>query len=190
MAGDLGMTADEVDTWAREVLDFWFALTTEQQFAKDPALDTRIRERFGTLRDRVAETRAVGWRGDPRTLLAAVIVLDQFSRNLFRGQAAAFATDELAQELTNAALVRGWDASLSPEERVFLYMPMMHAEHAEGQATSVRLFEALGIAENAAFARDHAAVFARFGRFPSRNAALGRESTAEELAYLAEGGGW
>ncbi|MEH3046808.1 DUF924 family protein [Sphingomonas adhaesiva] len=184
------MTDSEVDTWTGEVLDFWFALSTEQQFAKDEALDAEIRERFGTLHARVAATGAAGWRDDPRTLLAAIIVLDQFSRNLFRGQAEAFANDALAQELTRLALDRGWDARLSPEQRVFLYMPMMHAEDAEGQAVSVRLFEALGIEENARFARDHAAVIDRFGRFPSRNAALGRENSAQEREYLAAGGGW
>lgn len=190
MARDLGMTAGEVDTWTREVLDFWFALSTEQQFAKDPAFDEQLRARFGALRDRVAATRAAGWSNDPRTLLAAVIVLDQFSRNMFRGQAEAFASDPLARYLTDLALERGWDAEMSPAERVFLYLPLMHAEDREGQEASVRLFEALGIEENAAFARDHAAVIERFGRFPSRNAALGRESTPEEQAYLAEGGGW
>ncbi len=172
------------------MLDFWFALTTEQQFAKDPALDGRIRERFGALRDRVFATRAAGWSSDPRTLLAAVIVLDQFSRNLFRGCAEAFAADPLARYLTDLARERGWDEQMSHAERVFLYLPLMHAEDAEAQGESVRLFAALGIEENAAFARDHAAVIERFGRFPSRNGALGRASTSEEQVYLAEGGGW
>ena len=190
MTGDLVMTTDEVDSAAREVRDFWFALTTEQQFAKDDALDAAIRERFGALRDRVLATGAAGWRDDPHMLLAAVIVLDQFSRNLFRGKGEAFAADPLARELTELAIARGWDADLSKEQRVFLYMPLMHAEDAEGQAKSVAMFDALGIEENSRFARDHAEVIARFGRFPSRNAALGRETTAAEQAYLEAGGGW
>ncbi|MEE2916942.1 MAG: DUF924 family protein [Pseudomonadota bacterium] len=184
------MTGSEVDSMAGQVLDFWFGLTAQQQFAKDEALDATIRDRFAGLRDRVLATRAADWRDDPRHLLAAVIVLDQFSRNLFRGQAEAFAADPLARELAELAIARGWDASLSNERRVFLYMPLMHAEDAAGQAKSVAMFEALGIESNLKFARDHAEVFARFGRFPSRNAALGRETTAEERAYLEAGGGW
>ncbi|PZQ58611.1 MAG: DUF924 domain-containing protein [Sphingomonas taxi] len=184
------MTKDEVDSAAQSVLDFWFALPSERQFGKDDALDADIRDRFGALRDRVAATGAKEWRDSARHVLAAVILLDQFSRNLFRGQAEAFAADPLARELTERAIERGWDRSLSPAERVFLYMPLMHAEDAAGQARSVAMFEALGIEENLAFARDHAEVFARFGRFPSRNAALGRETTAVEQAYLDAGGGW
>lgn len=184
------MTGDEVDSAAQEVRDFWFGLTTEQQFAEDDALDAAIRERFGALRERVLASGAAAWRDDPHTLLAAVIVLDQFSRNLFRGQAEAFGADPLARDLTGLAIARGWDAELAKEERVFLYMPLMHAEDAEGQAKSVAMFEALGIEENIRFARDHAEVFARFGRFPSRNAALGRETTAAERTYLEAGGGW
>ena len=184
------MTGSEVDSATDAVIAFWFALTTEQQFAKDDALDAAIRERFADLRDHVLATGAAAWRDDPRHLLAAVIVLDQFSRNLFRGRAEAFAADPLARELTELAIARGWDARLSPEQRVFLYMPLMHAEDAAGQAKSVAMFEALGIENNLTFARDHAGVFARFGRFPSRNDALGRETTAEERAYLEAGGGW
>jgi uncharacterized protein (DUF924 family) len=184
------MTEGEVDSAAREVRDFWFALTQEQQFAKDAALDAAIRARFATLRARVLASGAAAWRDDVRRLLSAVIVLDQFSRNLFRGEAEAFAADPLARALTALAIARGWDAALSKEERVFLYMPLMHAEDAEAQAESVAMFAALGIEENARFARDHAAVFARFGRFPSRNAALGRETTDAEQAYLDAGGGW
>lgn len=184
------MTEGEVDSAARDVHDFWFGLTTEQQFAKDDALDAQIAARFGALRDRVKETGAAAWRDDVRHLLSAVIVLDQFSRNLFRGQAEAFAADPLARDLTELAIARGWDAELSKEERVFLYMPLMHAEDAEGQTCSVAMFEALGIEENVTFARDHAEVFARFGRFPSRNAALGRETSEAEQKYLDNDGGW
>ena len=190
MAGDLVMTRDEVDSAAREVHDFWFGLTTEQQFAKDDALDAAIRARFAALRERVLASGAAAWRDDPDTLLAAVIVLDQFSRNLFRGEGEAFRADPLARALTELAIARGWGAELAKEERVFLYMPLMHAEDAEGQAKSVAMFEALGIEENIRFARDHAEVIARFGRFPSRNAALGREMTEAERVYLEAGGGW
>lgn len=190
MGRDLVMTDSEVDSATHDVLDFWFALSTAEQFAKDAALDARIAARFGALRQRVLATRAAEWRGSVRRVLAAVIVLDQFSRNLFRGEADAFAADPLARELTERAIARAWDTELPPEQRVFLYMPLMHAEDAAGQAKSVAMFEALGIEENVKFARDHEAVFRRFGRFPSRNKALGRETTAEERAYLEAGGGW
>ena len=194
MAGDLGTTPGEVDSEvmraAREVLDFWFGLAPERRFAKDDALDREIGERFGDLHRRVHDDAAAGWRDDPRHLLAAVIVLDQFSRNLFRGDPRAFASDAIARRLAAEALAKGWDAGMTAEERVFLYMPFMHGEDAESQRRSVELFTALGEEENRRFAVDHAEVFARFGRFPSRNAALGRETTAEERAYLEAGGGW
>lgn len=119
-----------------------------------------------------------------------MILLDQFSRNLFRGEEEAFATDPIARHLTAEALAKGWDAGMTHEERVFLYLPMMHGEDAESQRRSVELYRALGEEENLRFAIDHAQVFARFGRFPSRNAALGRETTSEEQAYLDAGGGW
>jgi uncharacterized protein (DUF924 family) len=194
MAGDLGTAAGEVDSGvgqaAADVLDFWFAIPADKRFAKDEALDREIAARFGALRQRVHDSAAAGWRDDPRHLLAAVILLDQFSRNLFRGRAEAFAADPIARRLTAEALAKGWDSGMSPEERVFLYMPMMHGEDAESQRRSVELFTALGEEENLRFAIDHAEVFARFGRFPSRNAALGRATTAEEQAYLDAGGGW
>lgn len=190
MAGDLGAGGSQVHEKAREVLDFWFDLSTERQFAKDEALDREIDERFGGMRVAVVRTRAADWRGEPDALLAAIILVDQFSRNLFRGDAEAFAHDDLAAELTLLAIERGWDDRYAPERRAFLYMPLMHAEEAGLQRLSVAKFAALGREHNLAFARDHAEVFERFGRFPSRNAALGRETTAEEQAWLDAGGGW
>ena len=184
------MAAGEVDSGARDVLDFWFALPKDKRFDKDEALDREIAQRFGALRQRVHDTAAGDWRDDPQHLLAAVILLDQFSRNLFRGQAEAFASDPIARRLTAEALAKGWDTAMTDEGRVFLYLPMMHGEDAESQRRSVELYRALGEEENLRFAIDHAEVFARFGRFPSRNAALGRETTAEEQAYLDAGGGW
>jgi uncharacterized protein (DUF924 family) len=180
------------DGQAAAVLDFWFTeLTPDQLFRQDDAVDTAIRTRFGALRDAVLAEDAAGWRDDPARLLAAVILLDQFSRNLFRGQAAAFAADPLALELALIGIARGYDRAMAAERRVFLYMPLMHAEDRGVQRFSVHCFAALGKADNLAFARDHAAVIERFGRYPSRNAALGRATTAEEAAFLAEGGpGW
>ena len=188
MAGDLG--TDGVQVHAAEVLDFWFGLPPEKRFAKDDALDREIAERFGILRDRVLATEAAGWRDDPDALLAAIVLLDQFSRNLHRCAAQAFAADPLARALVDQAIARGWERRYPPDRRVFLYMPLMHAEDPALQALSVEAYEALGLKENARFARDHRDVIARFGRFPGRNAALGRTSTAEEQAWLDEGGGW
>jgi uncharacterized protein (DUF924 family) len=182
----------EVHAKAGEVLGFWFEmLMPEQHFAKSDAVDAAIRERFATLRGRVLGNGAEGWRDDPDTLLAAILVLDQFSRNLFRDEAGAFAADPLAQGLTLLAIERGWDKAMPPERRQFLYMPLMHAEDRELQTISLECFTALGDERSADYARDHAEVIAKFGRFPTRNAALARESTAEELAYLRRPGiGW
>lgn len=181
----------EVHDAARGVLDFWFGLTDEQHFAKDPALDRAIAERFAELRQRVLDTDARGWRDEPDTMLAAIVLLDQFSRNLYRGKPEAFAADPLALSLTHEAIGRGWHRTLPPAQAVFLLMPLMHAENADEQALSVASFEALGRKENARYARDHAAVFARFGRFPGRNAALGRPSTPQKSDYLSQpGAGW
>ena len=172
------------------MLDFWFGeVPPDKWFAKDDALDAAIADRFARIRDAVKGTEAAGWRGDAETLLAAVIALDQFSRNLFRGSAEAFAADPLALELARDAVARRWDRELADDQRVFLYMPLMHAENAAAQAEGVALFEALGIASNLGYARDHAEVIRRFGRFPGRNAALGRVTTDDERAFMAAGGG-
>ena len=134
---------------------------------------------------------ARGWRDDPETLLAAIILLDQFSRNIHRGTAQAFAADPLALQLALEAIGKGWDAGMGNDRRQFLYLPLEHAEDPAMQKLSVEKFGAMGDAHVLDFARKHAEVIARFGRFPSRNAALGRESTAAEAAFLnKEGAGW
>ncbi|RJF91028.1 DUF924 family protein [Sphingomonas cavernae] len=189
MARDLGMSSTEVHRWTHEILDFWLVETPpEGHFAKDDALDREIAARFGALRARVKEEDAAGWRDDPKALLAAVILFDQFSRNMFRGQAEAFATDALARDLARLALSRGWDATMTPEERQFLYLPFMHSEDDADQALCVRLFAALDEPEALDYARRHADQIARFGRFPQRNAALGRESTPQEIELLSRPG--
>ncbi|MGE0774027.1 MAG: DUF924 family protein [Sphingomonadaceae bacterium] len=174
---------------AEAVLRFWLEETpAEKRFAVDPRLDAEIGARFRTLMDDVAASRAAGWRDDPRTMLAAIILTDQFPRNLFRGTPEAFATDGLARELTNIALDKGWDVGLSPIERQFLYMPLMHSEDLADQHRSVELYNGLGLAEPADFARRHRDQIARFGRLPGRNAALGRVDTPEEAEFLKEPG--
>jgi len=190
MKGDLMTEASQVHDQAHDVLDFWFGQPKKRWWTTDDDFDAEIGRRFGALRDRVVASAAEGWRDDPDTLLAAIILIDQFSRNIHRDRAEAFAADDLAARLTLFGIGREWEERYPPERRVFFYMPLMHAEDAPLQALSVEKFEALGIEENARFARDHRAVFDRFERFPGRNAALGRESSAAEEQYLAEGGGW
>lgn len=192
MASDLGSAASEVHAKAEEVLGFWFdGLMPEQWFAKSEELDREIGARFESLRRAVLESDAAGWRENPRTLLAAVILLDQFSRNIHRGTREAFAADPLAQELASLAVEYGWDQAMTSRQRQFLYLPFEHAESHELQAMSLNCYEALGQEEALDYARQHAEVIARYGRFPSRNAALGRESTPEEKEYLSRpGAGW
>lgn len=192
MARELAMTISEVHEAAREVLRFWFEETPpELRFAKDDAFDQTIRERFGALLERLKAIRAAGWDERPDTLLAAVIVLDQFSRNLFRGDARAFAADPIALGLSRTAMSNGWDSGMTTEERAFLYLPLEHSENIGDQADSVAAYSDLGDAEYLKYAFEHRDVIARFGRFPSRNAALGRASTPEEEEYLSQpDAGW
>ncbi|ARS25997.1 DUF924 family protein [Sphingomonas sp. KC8] len=185
MTRDLGTQRAEVHKEAEEVLAFWLGtIPPERRFAKDSALDAEIATRFGAMVDAVAACHAAGWRADPRTLLAAVILLDQFSRNIRRGKADAFANDPLARALTGEAIAKGWDIAMTAEERQFLYLPLMHCERLDDQVRSLPLFD--GVSDFVAdFARRHAAQIARFGRFPGRNAALGRDATPEEIEMLA-----
>lgn len=177
------MSGDGED--AAAVLGFWFGdLPPDQHFAKNPRLDMVIAERFGRLRETVLTSGAEGWRTTPDRLLAAIILLDQFSRNIHRGSGQAFAADPLARALALHAIGQGWDIHYTREQRRFLYLPLAHAEDADLQELSVANYEALGDVEALSAAREHAVVVRRFGRFPSRNEALGRRSTPEETAYL------
>ena len=174
-------------TDARDVLDYWFEkLGPEQRFKRDATVDAEIAARFGALHARLAQGVPEDWMADARTLLAAIIVLDQFSRNLFRDDPRAFASDDAARALTETAIERGWDAALSEDERQFLYMPYMHSEALADVERCEALMRAAGIEDGADFAARHVASIRRFRRYPARNAALGRENTAEETALLAE----
>ena len=173
--------------WVGEVLDFWFGeLGPRQWFAKDAALDAEIRSRFGALHAHLLATQArdVEFLGG-RAARAAVLVLDQFSRNLYRNSAQAFAGDALARQLAREAIACGEDAHLADSERLFLYLPFEHSEELADQELSVRLNEQLGNADWTRYALAHRELIARFGRFPHRNAALGRASTPEELEAMA-----
>ena len=176
--------------WVREVLRFWFEeLGQAQWFRRDDAVDARIRSRFGALHERiVSEPDATP--GTPGQALATLLVLDQFSRNLYRDDARAFAADARARRVARDALARGFDQRVEARQRVFFYLPFEHSEDRDDQRLSVELAERSGDAYLLRYARDHQAVIERFGRFPHRNAVLGRESTPEELAYLRQAGGW
>jgi uncharacterized protein (DUF924 family) len=192
-------------TSADEVLDFWLGSDESSPFSqapkwwkKDAALDQEITQRFGALHEAIARGEQEDWRESPRSLVAYTIVLDQFSRNMFRGDPRSFAYDTLAQRSSLEAMRRGLDLPLSPVERVFLYMPLMHAEDRSLQDQSVIAFATLATAapeemraqldNNSRFAVLHRNIVVRFGRFPHRNAVLGRWSTPEELAFLKEPG--
>jgi len=176
------------EDWAEQVLGFWFEeLQPADWFRKSEALDARIKARFLALYQQLAGGD-VGLAGGAREVLAAVIVLDQFPRNMFRGSAKSFASDGEALALAERAIGAGLDLELAPEERSFLYMPFQHSEDAGVQARSVELFARLGNENNLDYARRHQQIIARFGRFPHRNAVLGRASTPEELEFLKQPG--
>src|SRR6185503_6274143 len=147
--------------------------------------DAEIRARFLPLYERAARGQLNAWLDDAESCLALVILLDQFPRNLFRGTARAFASDDRARACARTILEKGWDKSYSEDERTFAYLPFEHSEALEDQELSMRLFEGN---PNIEWARKHWEIIRRFGRFPHRNAALGRASTPEEIAFLKEPG--
>lgn len=172
-----------------QILDFWFReIEPRQWWAVDPAFDAQLRERFLPLLERAAQAELQDWRRTPRGRLAEVIVLDQFSRNIFRGTPRAFAQDPLALALSQEAVAAGALDVLSPDERNFLLMPFMHSESRRIHEAAERLFEQWAPAGNLDFERRHKAIVDRFGRYPHRNAILGRESSPEELAFLQQPG--
>ena len=170
-----------------EVLRFWFEeLTREHWFGGGEAVDERIRERFLTLHEALRERVPESWRATARGMLAAVIALDQFPRNLYRGDPRAFAADPAALALATEAIERGLDRAMSIDERQFLYLPFEHSEDPAVQARSVELFATLENENTLGYALRHKEIIDRFGRFPHRNEVLGRESTPEEIEFLKE----
>lgn len=180
---DAGLPAEAAD-----VLHFWFQELTPEQWWRAQTLDRQITSRFLELYHRLRRRVPADWLQSPRGCLAAVLVLDQFPRNMFRGTAAAFATDAKARRLADHAIGQGFDSGLSVDERLFLYLPFEHSENPADQARAISLIEALGNAQYTDFARQHKDVIDRFGRFPQRNAALVRVSTPDEVAFLQTGG--
>ena len=166
----------------REILDFWFSRGRDDWWTASPAFDDAIRDRFLTLWQELRGNVPDDFLGDPETALAAVILFDQFPRNMFRGHADQFSTDPLALAVAGAAVERGYDDGMTSAQRGFLYMPFQHSENLADQRRSLLLFTALGDEEQLLYARKHHEVIERFGRFPHRNAILGRKPTAIEAA--------
>jgi uncharacterized protein (DUF924 family) len=175
--------------WVADVLTFWFEETgPEQWFKKDADFDASVRRRFLALHEVLAADTSEALFADSRTALAAVIVLDQMSRNMFRDTALAFAADAQARWIAQGAIAKGLEGSLTKDERMFLYLPFEHAEDRKAQEHCVALIATLGDPELDKWAQAHKAIIDRFGRFPHRNAALGRTSTPEEIAFLEQPG--
>lgn len=171
-----------------EILEFWRDAGPKQWFAHNEGFDSAIRDRFEAVHLAGSRGEYRDWIETAEGALALVIVLDQFPRNLYRGSAHAFATDPLARATARAAITRGHDQAIPPPLRLFFYMPFEHSELPEDQDRAVELISAVGDEGYTRFAHLHRELIARFGRFPHRNACLGRESTDEELAYLTGGG--
>lgn len=189
------MTDAPLPAWAKDVLDLWFDhVGPSRWFGGPPELDEEIRERFEPLWHAMKGEPASAFSGSARLALAGVILFDQLPRNMFRHDAARFDSDDLARDIADAALAHGLDRELSGRERQFLYTPFMHSEALGDQERSVMLFEALAEAtgdhEPARFAILHRDIVARWGRFPHRNALLGREMRPGEADAAAEGANW
>ncbi|WP_412470141.1 DUF924 family protein [Oceanospirillum sp. RT-1-3] len=168
-----------------EVLDFWFdELTEEQKWMKDARIDREIEERFGRLHTKAAKGELFEWREEHLGRLAEIIILDQFSRNIYRGDARSFASDDMALVLAQEAILQKADEGFTTRKKHFLYMPYMHSESLTIQKEGLRLFEKLDNDMALQYMHQHMAIIERFGRYPHRNGVLGRESTPEEIEFL------
>ena len=172
--------------WRAGILKFWFGLDPHQWWSTDRALDHRISQQFLKLWAEKRQLPADAFLNDPLTALAAVILFDQFPRNMFRGHADQFASDHLALAISSAAVDRGLDEQLARDERAFLYMPFQHSESLEDQNRGILLFTELGDGNYLKYSKIHRDLIKRFGRFPHRNAILGRASRADEIAAGAD----
>jgi len=173
---------------AGRVLAFWREAGPDRWFKRDASFDAAVRERFAGLHAEAAAGKLDGWAGTPEGALALALLLDQFSRNLHRGQPATYAHDEQARAIARRAVRAGFDRVVEPELRKFFYMPFMHSEALADQALCVRLCHGLYDLDTLKWARHHAGIIASFGRFPHRNAILGRHTTPAERAFLEAGG--
>ena len=187
----MSTTPPTTDDWDRAVLDFWFEeLASEQWFKKDDAVDRAIVDRFGATYEAVRGMDTGTLLATPERALAAVIVLDQFPRNMFRDDPRTFESDARALELADKTLAAGLDRGMDRDQRHFMCMPFMHSETLADQDRAIGLFEAIGNEDGVKYAKLHRDVIVKFGRFPHRNAVLGRETTPEEQAHLDAHGGF
>lgn len=169
------------------ILEFWFKADTQTLwFAKSVDFDALISEKFSDIHQQAAQAELWSWRKSAEGRLAEIIILDQFSRNLFRDQAAAFAQDPMALILAQEAISLDLDKQLSPEQRAFLYMPFMHSESKAIHEFALKLFQRLGEPVSLEFEKKHKQIIERFGRYPHRNQSLGRISSAAELEFLTQ----
>lgn len=176
---------------AKTVISFWFEeIDPQLWFTKDEAFDQLLRTRFYDLHEQVSKGETYLWRNTPEGRLAEIIVLDQFSRNMFRGTAKAFASDAQALVLAQEAVMQGDDMDLPVSQRGFLYMPYMHSESALIHEQALKLFAQEGLENAYKFEIAHKQIIDQFGRYPHRNAAMGRESTAAELEFMKEHAGF
>jgi uncharacterized protein (DUF924 family) len=171
-----------------DILAFWREAGSDRWYRKDGAFDDEVRRRYFGLWQDACAGKLSSWEASDDGALALTIVLDQFPRNMFRGDPQTYASDALAREVAGRAIDRGVDGRIDPALLEFLYMPYMHSEHLPDQERCVALFEKSGNADNLKYARDHADIISRFGRFPHRNQLLGRQTTAAEQAFLDGGG--
>jgi uncharacterized protein (DUF924 family) len=190
MDGNSGKVGEIIDFWFGTPADSFYGQPRPEWFGKDPAFDERLRSRFLDTYRRAAQGQLDSWQASPRGCLALILALDQFPRNLFRQQPQAFATGESALAIAQLALDSQFDRELLPVQRWFIYLPFEHSEDLDRQRQSLQLFESLGEdshgAQAIAYARQHFDIIEKFGRFPHRNAILGRESTPEELEFLQQ----
>ena len=178
--GDIGFT---------EIIDFWFEeIEQKQWWVKDAAFDQLIKQRFATVHQQATNAELYVWRQAPLGRLAEIIILDQFSRNMFRDTAQSFAYDSIALVLAQEAVANGADKQLNAAQKSFLYMPYMHSESLTMHEQAVKLYRQKGLEYNLDFEHQHKAIIERFGRYPHRNAILGRESTPEEITFLQQPG--
>jgi len=172
----------------QEIIEFWFEETDKSKwFTTDEIFDESIRSRFGSIHNKASTCELSSWRSSALGSLAEVIILDQFSRNMFRDSSESFAYDSLALALAQSAISKGFDFGLTPAQRSFMYMPYMHSESLIIHEEATRLFKNLGIEANLDFELKHRTIIEQFGRYPHRNRLLGRISTPEELDFLTLG---